>query len=399
MNSKKLAVLSALILTLVLGVIMFSGSTTNAAMAVCTVPSVTHPTIQSAVNDLGCSTINVAPGTYTEVGQIVINRDLTIIGADKTTTIIKPAQDTGDPFSGDARGWFLIGNSGSTTGTFNMSGVTLDGATKNICHGVYDYFAGTIQDINVNNIGCATYYGRGIYLKNNATVRNVSFENIERIGVFIWKGATAAIIDANTYVGKGAGDHLDYGIELGNGGVATITDNTISNNTGVALSDGSTSAGILVTTYFGPGTQATITGNNILANTDGIVVGYCVANDNPSDSGCTGPDTSLVVAHFNNISGNSSTGIRSTGPLVDATCNWWGAADGPGPVGPGHGDRVSTNVSFTPWQIAPDGACIGGNVPTTASECKNGGWTTRVRADGSTFKNQGDCVSYTQNNK
>ncbi len=31
--------------------------------------------------------------------------------------------------------------------------------------------------------------------------------------------------------------------------------------------------------------------------------------------------------------------------------------------------------------------------------CKNGGWQTFTRADGSTFKNQGDCVSYGANGK
>jgi hypothetical protein len=34
---------------------------------------------------------------------------------------------------------------------------------------------------------------------------------------------------------------------------------------------------------------------------------------------------------------------------VDATCNWWGAANGPGPVGPGSGDKVTTGVTFISW--------------------------------------------------
>ena len=34
------------------------------------------------------------------------------------------------------------------------------------------------------------------------------------------------------------------------------------------------------------------------------------------------------------------------------------------------------------------------NVPTNANQCKNGGWRTRTRANGSFFKNQGDCIQY-----
>lgn len=38
-------------------------------------------------------------------------------------------------------------------------------------------------------------------------------------------------------------------------------------------------------------------------------------------------------------------------------------------------------------------------VPTNKDQCKNGGWTTLSRANGSAFKNQGDCVSYVSNGK
>jgi hypothetical protein len=36
---------------------------------------------------------------------------------------------------------------------------------------------------------------------------------------------------------------------------------------------------------------------------------------------------------------------------------------------------------------------------TSRDQCKNGGYVDMRRADGSTFKNQGDCVSYTSNGK
>src|SRR5207249_4673902 len=59
---------------------------------------------------------------------------------------------------------------------------------------------------------------------------------------------------------------------------------------------------------------------------------------------------------------------------VDGTCDWWGDASGPGPVGPGAGSRVTPNVDYTPWLIAPapGGACLGG-VPSTPGKVTGGG--------------------------
>ena len=37
--------------------------------------------------------------------------------------------------------------------------------------------------------------------------------------------------------------------------------------------------------------------------------------------------------------------------------------------------------------------------PTTKDDCKDGGWMDLVNGDGDAFKNQGDCVSYTNNGK
>ena len=39
------------------------------------------------------------------------------------------------------------------------------------------------------------------------------------------------------------------------------------------------------------------------------------------------------------------------------------------------------------------------NVPSSAAQCKNGGWQSLTRANASGFKNQGDCVSYISNGK
>ena len=95
-------------------------------------------------------------------------------------------------------------------------------------------------------------------------------------------------------------------------------------------------------------------------------------------------------------------GVAGSG-AVNGTCNWWNSPTGPTtPTNPGGtGAKVSSLVNYNPWLIAPapGGACFGGNVPTIAGQCKNGGWTTSTRSDGSTFKNQGDCIQYVNTGK
>lgn len=51
-------------------------------------------------------------------------------------------------------------------------------------------------------------------------------------------------------------------------------------------------------------------------------------------------------------------------------------------------DGSVANINFEPFFVATD-----------KGQCKNNGWQTLFRADHSTFKNQGDCVSYTNNGK
>ncbi|HYO64001.1 MAG TPA: hypothetical protein VER08_10255 [Pyrinomonadaceae bacterium] len=53
----------------------------------------------------------------------------------------------------------------------------------------------------------------------------------------------------------------------------------------------------------------------------------------------------------------------------------------------GYGTECVT-YDFEPYEVAAD-----------KESCKNGGWKTLRRADGSTFKNQGDCIQFVNNGK
>jgi hypothetical protein len=55
------------------------------------------------------------------------------------------------------------------------------------------------------------------------------------------------------------------------------------------------------------------------------------------------------------------------------------------------------DTGWTPY--SPGFSISALTVATTADGCKNDGWRSLARTDGSTFKNQGDCVSYVQTGK
>jgi hypothetical protein len=42
---------------------------------------------------------------------------------------------------------------------------------------------------------------------------------------------------------------------------------------------------------------------------------------------------------------------------------------------------------------------VSARTPPNSDACKNGGWVTYTRKDGSEFKNQGDCIQYVNTGK
>jgi len=58
-----------------------------ASAAVCNVPSAPYPNIQDAVNDISCTEVVVAAGTFVE--SVEIDRSLDITGNSSTTTLIE----------------------------------------------------------------------------------------------------------------------------------------------------------------------------------------------------------------------------------------------------------------------------------------------------------------------
>lgn len=298
---------------------------------------ITGGRIQEGIDlvDVG-GTVNVLAGTYDEGPQIVIPKDVDIVGEDRATTIVRPTADTAS--SGDDRGWFLV-NSGVNVDVSNM---TFDGNGFKVWQAFRHLGSGTFDNVAFNDIQfnpSTSYAGTAIAAfgaSSNVDVTNSFFTNIGRIGVQYFGSGTTGTFSGNTYTGKGAGDHLDYALDI-DGANVEVSDNTISGNRGVASSDGSTSAGILITDFFVLGTAVDVHDNTITDDTTGIVVGlvdpinYPVHGADDSslatirDNVITGNDTGVFVdgatalLEGNDLTNNADEGLLvSDGAIVDA---------------------------------------------------------------------------------
>jgi hypothetical protein len=133
-----------------------------------------------------------------------------------------------------------------------------------------------------------------------------------------------------------------------------LTNNVIRGDKSVKTADPGDSTGVFMTDdgdLLGDedgDSYAALSGNTIQKWDKGI---HLYRNGDEPAGGRT------VSATANNgcISGNKDWGAlvsganESSGPDLDATSNWWGAASGPSGQGPGTGDPVSTHVTFVPF--------------------------------------------------
>ncbi len=94
-----------------------------------------------------------------------------------------------------------------------------------------------------------------------------------------------------------------------------------------------------------------ITCNNIYGNQIGVYIGNGLDYDGNPESADAGANV-----NNNNLLGNVLYGVQAetgTSGVNNATGNYWGATDGPGPIGPGTGDKVSSLVDYSGFLTIP----------------------------------------------
>jgi hypothetical protein len=352
-----------------------------AAAATCTVPTLSHPTIQSAVDDVTCSTINVAPGLYNE--DVTIPRTLTLNGA-----------QAGQPV---ATRFFAASAESTINGlvTINAASVAFDGFSLmnsglNDNNGILVKTAGNgalITNNLVSLVGSATLTSnaQGIYLEDgpdNVRIVNNDISKIASVpsakGIYIGD-TTATNASSNTLISGNTISEINsvsrgaYAIQVNNAAGQpglTILNNTIRDLTGT---------GWVHAIGLEGDTPNVVVRLNSITN---------MVSGNPNNSLAVwfespNTNTSLTSGHVNlnnfNVTNLVDYGIAvdptilGTGS-VDGTCNWWNAPNGPGPVGPGTGAKVTPRVVYSPWLIlpAPSGPCVGGT-PSTPGKVTGGG--------------------------
>jgi hypothetical protein len=402
-------------LAVLAAVLTLGGGTARAAT--CSVPSGSYPTIQSAVSDPTCSIVNVAPGVYAE--NVVINNPVTLNGAQAGHPVA--GRTFGSPTESTVKGANPV--NGNAVFTINAANVTIDGfsltntLTTGAAYGIAVKGPGnnavitnnvidtiTTSDPSGNGTAQAVYLTSGgpdgVQILGNA-MRNIQSQRSAK-GVLIGdNGGTNpsqnTVIEGNSITNVTSATRGAYGVSVAN--VVNVSGLQVRNNT--------------INTLNGGGWVHAI---GLEGDTPSVTV-----SDN-TISNLTAPNTDIIGVWFESEDASFSTGQVHTnnfnlpatqlgiavdpalhGTPVDGTCNWWNSPTGPTAASNpgGTGAQVSTNVTYKPWLIAqaPGGACLGGNVPTNTDQCKDGGFAKLVRSDGTTFKNQGDCIQYVNTGK
>ncbi|MBI2842578.1 MAG: right-handed parallel beta-helix repeat-containing protein [Armatimonadetes bacterium] len=316
-------------------------------------------TIQDAIDAAVSTTILVSPGTYNEA--VTVNKSgLTITG------------DTGDSSPGPGADAPILDG----TGLSGQAGFLLTaGVSDIVIEGFVVQNYGPDWDTNAD--GVIAWSSTPI---NNVTVRDNEFTGLGWNAVLVGNEGQAAhsgwTVERNVVE-----DYQAYGIELTNCSSSSISDNVV---TGRATS----LTGILLACYDYPGgsqydisvSGLLVQGNVVSGVLGGDVLGRGIrvfAWDGDGEntvsmddidilsntvSGCeegilvwayeATPSAVItnVSVNQNNLVGNTVNGLNNrTVPLLDGENNWWGLTNSPGPVGPGSGDRVTTNVDYDPW--------------------------------------------------
>lgn len=314
--------------------------------------------------------IHVDAGNYTE--QVIINKSITIKGADRNlTTIIMPNSMVQNFLSGPIPTYGVV--YGIDQENVVLQDLAVDGQNKNFSGRLYAIAlrntGGEISGVEVKNFknnhptDYALNSGSGIFISSPSTPRNFSLHhnNVHDYyfsGMILTGSALTVDVHDNELEGNGVADFAQYGIRL-SFGTGAIYNNTISNMVEYTAQDNTEAAGITVSSASGSplvynntivnceagiitdGGNVSITNNDITGNIWYGIESYAqgTANASLTIENNTISDGHLGMYIFNvgtgavsaAVSNNSLTNYTEKAILADhaivtASCNWLGTA-------------------------------------------------------------------------
>lgn len=342
----------------------------------CNVPT-DYPTIQAAVNDVGCTTIVVAAGTYPEPdpGPLTINRTLTLLGAQSGVDARNPRGS--ESIVTDPQGTIVTANNvvidgftieNSTAAAFTGHGILMGAGTTGT-----QILNNLIQN-NIIGIGLANTGASQVLIQHNLIRTNNQLGPASGTGIytdqFVAGGAASNfLIDENRFVGND-----DAGIDVSH------TASSVSNLDVARNEFDLNGRAILLFNTDMSSFHDNIVTNSTFASADVRILGgvdnlTVLNNDLSGGQGhgirltnfIGGPNTGVLI-HQNNIEVYALNGLTvdvgSHVGTVDAECNWWDSPTGPTNANNpgGTGEEVVGDADFTPWLTAraPGGPCSGG---------------------------------------
>jgi len=241
-------------------------------------------------------------------------------------------------------GGAFVPDCGYTCTTMTASALLVQSGTFSISDNSFTNFQAPI-DISQGLTASAHPVVSGSISSNtfaHVTNRAVWLNDLSGLGTFPGVSVSANTFDATGWTSP---DWSPAGLVITTGG------NTVDGNTFTAFGSGVFAQ---VCDGSNPSTAAnTYTDNKFLANRTGI-------NYYNAGAGC--PANVPAVIKNNDFVANYGTGVKwnefaPPGPNnLDATCNWWGDAAGPGANG---ANPVGNQVTFSPWNVASGGTCTG----------------------------------------
>lgn len=384
-------------------------------------------TVQTGVNGVADGgLVHLLNGTYTE--QVDIGRAMTVRGESQAGSIIRSPLSLATKFGTSNKPIVYAHGSESIT----IDTLTIDGAGR--ANGNYRVFGigfdnagGRVHNCNIHDVRETPIVGAsngvGIYAlaSDNLTHTLLIDGNVitayEKNGMALNGAGLNATVTGNTVTGAGAISALaQNGIQIGFGGVGSITNNVVSGNlcsgniscdkdpVSDLTADGA--AGILL---YGPGTASiTVSGNTLSGNqfsvwtvaaTTLVISGNAMTGPGSAgiaiwdcdqwcdDFGITPAGTAgtiqtnsiggynygLLVRNYppaspepsvsatnNRFLGNPQFGAWSnTTASLTATCNYWNSSSGPTHASNpgGAGDAASDHLTFSPWNVNNDTLC------------------------------------------